>query len=237
VAIGANATGAFRNKILSTLTPDSVETLGLERIDLPLKKVLYEPDVPIETVYFPEAGVASVVSLMSNGGTAEVGTFGREGMAGTVLLLGTNSSPFRYFMQLEGHGYQASAERFKLAVTRNANLKDTVLRYESLFRVQTMQGMACNALHSVEQRCCRWLLLTRDRMDTDDFKLTHEFLAVMLGVRRATVTEVLSPLRELNLLRSDRGTISILDRKSLEARACECYAVIRNREREWYSEL
>jgi CRP-like cAMP-binding protein len=234
VAIGADTTDAFRNKILSTLTPDSVEALGLKRVELPLKKVLYEPDMPIETVYFPEAGVASVVSLMSNGGTAEVGTFGREGMAGSVLLLGTISSPFRYFMQLEGHGYQASAERFKLAATRNDNVRETVLRYESLFRLQTMQGMACNALHSVEQRCCRWILMTRDRVDTDDFKLTHEFLAVMLGVRRATVTEVLSPLRELNLLRSDRGTISILDRKSLEVRTCECYAIIRNREREWF---
>jgi len=234
VAIGANTTGAFRNRILSALSPDSIEALGLKRVDLPLKKVLYEPDVPIETVYFPEVGVASVVSLMSNGGTAEVGTFGREGMAGTVLLLGTNSSPFRYFMQLEGHGYQASAERFKLAAPRNDNVRETVLRYEALFRLQTMQGMACNALHSVEQRCCRWILLTRDRVDTDDFKLTHEFLAVMLGVRRATVTEVISPLRELNLLRSDRGTISIVDRKSLEVRACECYAIIRNREREWF---
>jgi CRP-like cAMP-binding protein len=237
VAIGVNTTGAFRNRILSTLTPDSVESLGLKRVELPLRKALYEPETPIETVYFLEAGVASVVSLMSNGGTAEVGTFGREGMAGSVLLLETNSSPFRYFMQLEGHGYQASAERFKAAAARQENLRKTVMRYESLFRLQTMQSIACNALHSVEQRCCRWILMTRDRVDTDDFKLTHEFLAVMLGVRRATVTEVLSPLRELNLLRSDRGTISILDRSSLEVRACECYAIVRNREREWFSKL
>jgi CRP-like cAMP-binding protein len=237
VAIGANTTDAFGNRILSAISPDSVEALGLRRVDLPMKKVLYEPDAPIETVYFLEAGVASVVSVMSNGGTAEVGTFGREGMAGSVLLLGVNNVPFRYFMQIEGHGFQASAERFTAAAARHENLRNVVLRFEALLRAQTMQSTACNALHSVEQRCCRWILMTRDRVDTDDFKLTHEFLAVMLGVRRATVTEVLSPLRELKLLRSDRGTISILDRKSLEVRACECYAIVRNREREWFSKL
>jgi CRP-like cAMP-binding protein len=234
LAIGADTTGAFRNRILSTLTPDSIEALGLKRVDLPLRKVLYEPDVPIETVYFPEAGVASVVSLMNNGGTAEVGTFGRDGMAGSFLLLGANSSPFRYFMQLEGHGYQARAERFMSEASRHDNLRDTVLKYESLFRLQTMQSAACNALHSVEQRCCRWILMTRDRVDTDDFKLTHEFLAVMLGVRRASITEVVSPLRELNLLQSNRGTISILDRGSLEVRACECYGITRKRESGWF---
>jgi CRP-like cAMP-binding protein len=236
VAIGENTTSAFRNRILSALTPDSIEVLGLKRIDLPIKKVLYEPNAPIESVYFLEAGVASVVSVMSNGGTAEVGTFGREGMAGSVLLLGVIDVPFRYFMQIEGHGFQASAERFT-AAARHENLRNVVLRFEALLRAQTMQSTACNALHSVEQRCCRWILMTRDRVDTDDFKLTHEFLAVMLGVRRATVTEVLSPLRELKLLRSDRGTISIIDRKSLEVRACECYSIIRDRERDWYSKL
>jgi CRP-like cAMP-binding protein len=112
-------------------------------------------------------------------------------------------------------------QRFTAAAAREENLRNVVLRFEALLRTQTMQSIACNALHLVEQRCCRWILMTRDRVDTDDFKLTHEFLAVMLGVRRATATEVLSPLRELNLLRSDRGTISIVDRKSLEVQSYE----------------
>ena len=116
------------------------------------------------------------------------------------------------------------------AVDGDPRLGEKILLYENSFLIQTMQGMACSALHTVEQRCCRWLLMTHDRVRSDDLKLSHEFLAIMLGVRRASITEVLSPLQALGVLRSVRGTISIMDRRRLEERVCECYSIIRSRE-------
>lgn len=226
------ATGALRNALLSKLTPELRATLRLEPVDLPVNLVLYEPDQPIEFAYFPELGAISVVSLMENGSIIEVGTIGNEGMACSVLLLETTSVPYRYFVQVAGHGYRVAAARLISACKANPELRQMVLRYESRFRVQTMQGMACNGLHSVEQRCCRWLLMTRDRVDSDEIKLTHEFLGIMLGVRRASVSDVLGPLQDAGLVRSQRGTISILDRKGLEKRVCECYAIMADRDTE-----
>jgi CRP-like cAMP-binding protein len=232
MAMSSSANGAFRNAILSRLPPETIEMLGPKPLDFELRLTFYEPNEPIEYVYFPEDGVVSVISLMENGAAIEVGTFGREGMAGSVLVLNTETVPFRYFIQIAGHGFRVSAKRFLAALAASEPLRNAVLRFESDFRTQTMQGMACNGLHSIEQRCCRWLLMTRDRLDTDDIKLTQEFLAMMLGVRRSSVTEVIAPLQELNIVRSKRGTISIVNRKALEARVCECYWVMVQRERD-----
>lgn len=231
MAMPPAASGAFKNAILSRLASDTLEALGPKPIELDLRQVLYEPHEPIEYVYFPENAVVSVISVMQNGSSIEVGTFGREGMAGSFLLLNAQSVPFRYFIQIAGTGYRVSAPRFQRALAANQELHDAALRYELDFRMQTMQGMACNGLHSIEQRCCRWLLMTRDRVDTDDFRLTHEFLALMLGVRRSSVSEVIAPLQEMNLISSKRGTISIINRAALEARVCECYWIMAQRER------
>jgi CRP-like cAMP-binding protein len=223
------AEGGFRNALLSQLPSDLIARLALRPVDLPVNTPIYEPNEPIESVYFPEAGVLSVVSLLANGTSIEIGTIGREGVSGSELLLQVDSSPFRCFVQVAGHGYRTTAERFRDAAT-DAGFSRLIGHSENAFRIQTMQGMACNGLHSIEQRCCRWLLMTRDRVDSDDLKLSHEFLALMLGVRRASVTEVLAPLQEASLVRSHRGTISILNRSALEARVCECYWLMTKRQ-------
>lgn len=220
----------YRNQLLSRFPPEWLERLDLQPVDLPVDLVLYEPSRPIDYVYFPEHGAVSVVSLMQNGTSIEVGTIGREGMAGSVLLLDSHNVPFRYFVQVAGMGYKASAERFKETTDRYASLRRLIDKYEIAFRTQTMQGMACNGLHKIQQRCCRWLLMTRDRVDSNDMKLSHEFLSFMLGVRRSSVSEVLAPLQAAGIVKSTRGTISILDRKALEEKTCECYWVMSKQE-------
>ena len=225
------ANDSYRNALLAELTPQIISALRLEPIDLSLNLALYEANQIIEYVYFPELGAVSIVALMESGTTIEVGTIGNEGMAGSVLLLEAESVAFRYFVQVPGHGYRVSGARLLEASATYPQLRSVVLRYEAKFRSQTMQGMACNGLHSAEQRCCRWLLMTRDRVDSDELRLTHEFLGFMLGVRRATVSEVLSPLQAAGLVHSARGMITILNRKGLEQRVCECYWVMAARDR------
>jgi CRP-like cAMP-binding protein len=229
MATAPGADGAFRNSLLSQLPSDLITRLSLKAVDLPVNLPVYEPNETIDSVYFPESGVLSVVSLLQNGTSIEIGTIGREGVSGTELLLQVDSSPFRCFVQVGGHGHRATAENFRKAAA-DAGFQQLVFHYENAFRIQTMQGMACNGLHSIEQRCCRWLLMTRDRVDSDDLKLSHEFLAIMLGVRRASITNVLAPLQETELVRSNRGTITILNRKALEARVCECYWLMAKRQ-------
>jgi CRP-like cAMP-binding protein len=221
--------GVYRNALLAQLPSDLITQLALQPMDLPVNTSIYEPNEAIEFVCFPESGVLSVVSLLQNGTSIEIGTIGREGVSGTELLLHVESSPFQCYVQVAGHGYRAEAGRFKDAAN-DVGFSRAVLNYEHGFRIQTMQGMACNGLHSIEQRCCRWLLMTRDRVDSDDLKLSHEFLALMLGVRRASISNVLAPLQEMNLVRSNRGTISIMNRQALEARVCECYWLMAKRQ-------
>ncbi|MBL9165526.1 MAG: Crp/Fnr family transcriptional regulator [Planctomycetaceae bacterium] len=216
------------NAILAGLSVASVKRLSLLPVELVVNYPIYEASQPFDAVYFPESGLLSIVSTLESGKSIEVGTLGREGVSPSQLLLGARSSPFRCFVQVAGSGFRTSIQRFSEAVGEDSRLRENVLKYENSFRIQCMQGMACNALHTVEQRCCRWLLMTHDRVGADDLKLSHEFLAMMLGVRRASVTEVLLPLQELELLRSVRGTISILKRKQLEERVCECYWLIKN---------
>jgi CRP-like cAMP-binding protein len=223
--------GAFKNAILAKLPRETLKALAPRPLDLTVNLVLYEPNEVFEYVYFPERGVLSIVALHKNGNSIEVGTVGHEGMIGSTLLLNTDTSPYRHFVQVEGYGHRVGASRFKQIAESDDQLRNAVLSYEASFRIQTMQGIACNGLHNVEQRCCRWLLMTRDRVESDDLKLTHEFLGLMLGVRRASVTEVLGPLQTAGLVTSNRGTISILDRSGLERRVCDCYWVITGRER------
>jgi CRP-like cAMP-binding protein len=232
MASSQSAPATSRNRLLARLSPQSLERLPLQDVDLPVNFVLYEPNQPIQYSYFPDEGVLSVVSLMENGSIIEVGTIGREGMACAVVLLETNSVPYRCFVQVEGKGRRVAAGRLKEAAEVDSELRRVILRYEADFRTQTMQGMACNGLHSIEQRCCRWILMTRDRTNSDDLKLSHEFLALMLGVRRSSVTEVLGPLQAAGLVSSHRGTLSVVDRRGLEARVCECYKIMAQHERE-----
>lgn len=220
---------AYANAVLARLSPGLIESLRphLKAVELPVKMTIYQPNEPMRHAYFVELGMISVVSVMKDGGSIEVGTVGSEGVAGAALLFGTDRLPYQSFVQIAGHGYSIKATALKEEAASSDELRQSIQRYQSAFLVQTMQCMACNGLHSVAQRCCRWLLMSRDRAESDVFPLTHEFLALMLGVRRASVSEVLRPLQERGWIQSNRGEITVLDRKGLESGSCECYRIIK----------
>jgi CRP-like cAMP-binding protein len=227
------AQSAPRNVLLSKLPAEVLEVLQrtLQPVELEVPQPLFEPNQPIRYAYFPESGMVSVVSVMDDGRSIEVGTVGREGIVGGVLLMGTDRVPYRIFTQIAGRAQRIDAGRLIEAADRFVDLLRLILRSEAVFLTQSMQGAACNGLHSVHQRCCRWLLTARDRCDSDEITLTHEFLALMLGVRRASVSDVLRPLQEAGLVTSVRGHITILNRPALEAGSCECYRVIADQQR------
>ncbi|MEX2091504.1 MAG: Crp/Fnr family transcriptional regulator [Pirellulales bacterium] len=219
-----------QNALLAKLSVEQFEILSrsFERVELKVPQVLSEPNCPIDYAYFPESGMISIVSLMNDGNSIEVGTIGREGMSGAVLLLESEAMPYQYFVQADGHAQRIKANQLKEAAERSSELRKLILRYQAVFLAQNMQAAACNGLHSVQQRCSRWILMARDRSDSDDISLTHEFLAMMLGVRRASVSEVLRLLQEAGLVSSNRGLITILNREGLERSSCECYRVMVN---------
>ena len=230
--IGAPARG--RNRILRALSDDAYEQLlpAMEMISLETEQVLYEPDAPIEHAYFMVRGVASIVAPIDQGErgwerVVEVGTVGNEGMVGLPLVLGTDREPARSFIQIPGDAWRIDADAFLRALDGVAGLRDVLLRYAQTYLNQVGQGSACNRAHGVQERCARWLLMTHDRTGGDEFPLTQEFLAAMLGVRRAGVTVAAGILQKAGLIRYSRGRITIVDRAGLEAASCACYATIR----------
>ncbi len=217
------------NRLLSLLSDNDYERLRphLTLTTLEYRKSLYEASRPIEHVYFPVEGVASLVITTAEGASAEVGTIGSEGMVGLPVCLGCSDAPSSVYVQVPGTALSMEASVFRTELDRSPTLKLVMLRYAHAFFNQVAQSAACAHLHRVEQRCCRWLLMTRDRMPSDDFLLTQEFLGMMLGVRRTTVTDVMGGLQKAGLVRYRRGHVGILDREALRLRACECYDISR----------
>jgi len=217
------------NRLLSLLSDSDYERLRshLSQVGLDYKKSLYEASRPIEHVYFPVDGVASLVITTADGASAEVGTIGSEGMVGLPVCLGDRDAPSSVYVQVPGTALRLDAHIFRGELERSPTLHLIMLRYAHAFFNQVAQSAACTHLHKVEQRCCRWLLMTRDRMPTDDYLLTHEFLGMMLGVRRTTVTDVMGSLQKAGLIHYRRGHVTILDREALRRRACECYDIMR----------
>jgi CRP-like cAMP-binding protein len=217
------------NRLLSLLSEGDYERLQphLSQVALDYRTSLYEAARPIEHVYFPVDGVASLVITMADGPGAEVGTIGNEGMVGLPVCLGDDTAPSSVYVQVPGTALKMDAGIFRGELERSPTLKRTMLRYAHAFFNQVARSAACAHLHRVEQRCCRWLLMTRDRMPSGDFLLTHEFLGMMLGVRRTTVTDVMGNLQKAGLIRYRRGRVSILDPEALRQRACECYDISR----------
>jgi CRP-like cAMP-binding protein len=211
------------------LSDDDYERLRphLSQVVLEYKKTLYEASRPIEHVHFPVDGVASLVITMSNGDCAEVGTIGNEGLVGLPICLGDHDAPSSAYVQVPGTALRMDAPLFRGELERSPPLNLVMLRYAHAFFNQVAQSAACSQLHRVEQRCCRWLLMTRDRMLSDDFPLTHEFLGMMLGVRRTTVTDIMGTLQKAGLIRYRRGHVTILGHDALQQRACECYQTSR----------
>jgi CRP-like cAMP-binding protein len=215
------------NRLLSLLSDDDYERLRphLSHVVFDYKKSLYEASRPIDHVYFPIDGVASLVLTTAEGASAEVGTIGNEGLVGLPICLGDRDAPSSVYVQVPGTALGMDARIFRGELERNRALNLIMLRYTHAFFNQVAQSAACAHLHRVEQRCCRWLLMTRDRMPSGDFLLTHEFLGMMLGVRRTTVTDVMGSLQKAGLIRYRRGHVTILNQEALHRRTCECYDV------------
>ncbi len=196
----------------------------MTRLTLKSGQVLYAQKDPIKHLYFPETAVASLVNHMRNGRGAEVGTIGNEGATGLGLLLGANRAESTTLIQIPGTALRMRTDAFLAALPLSPRFRKIVGGCLSAFMVQVSQTAACNGLHTVDQRCARWLLLTHDRVGgSDSFSLTHQFLSFMLGVRRAGVTEALGTLGDAGLIASDRGRITIINRAGLERACCECY--------------
>jgi CRP-like cAMP-binding protein len=220
------------NRLLAALPADEYLQLlpSLEVFEPPHQYVFYEPNQLITHVYFPVSGVASLLMLGENGAAVEVGTVGNEGMVGIPVFLGQDATPSRALMQVPGAALRMPVAVFRQEVmeTPGSRLEVLLQYYTHALMVQMAQSVACNRLHTVEQRAARWLLTTRDRVGGPTYPLTQEFLAQMLGVRRASVSEVASTLQEEGLLTYTRGVITILDSEGMEARACTCYRIIRD---------
>jgi len=215
------------NRLLARCSHADYARLGpyLKPIALPQKFSLYAARGPLDFVYFLDSGVASLVVTMANGKTAEVGTVGNEGFVGLPVLFGESVAQAGVFMQVPGAGWRMPAVILRRELEQSATLRAMLLQYAGAFFDQIAQASACAFLHPLEQRCCRWLVTTADRMPSEQFGLTQEFLAMMLGVRRSSVSVVMSDLQRRGLVRYSRGRVTILDRRALQAMACECYRV------------
>jgi CRP-like cAMP-binding protein len=222
-----NAADRHDNRLLGLLPPSDYERLRphLRRIPLEYRQSLYRANKPIGFIYFIETGVGSLVNTMANGEAAEVGTIGNEGMVGLPLVWGDDRAPTSVYVQVPGVGLRIKSTLFTRELARSASMRTVMLRYGHAFFNQVAQSAACNHFHSIEQRCCRWMLMTHDRMQSDQFLLTQEFLAMMLGVQRTGVTGAAGGLQRAGLIRYVRGNVTILDRRGLERLSCECYRV------------
>ncbi len=198
----------------------------LELVPLKVQQVLYQARSRIDYVYFPTRGGASVLTLMEDGRVIEVATIGNEGVVGLSAFLGDDSSPHQVIMQVAGEALRIEARLLHDGLNLNGHLHNLLQVYQRALLTQVSQSAACHGLHTVRQRCCRWLLMLHDRAQVPELGLTHEFLAMMMGVRRPSVTEVLGPLQAEGLVRSTRGKIAILNRAGLEAASCECYRAV-----------
>ncbi len=217
------------NRLLAALELEDFALLepDLESVTLSLGQVLYEPGDIIRHVYFPHDAVVSLVNVMEDGGSVEVGVFGREGVMGLLSALATREAFGRYIVQMGGTASRASYERLNELRNARPKLRQLIAFYGEALLAQTFQTVSCNAVHVVEARCCRWILSIHDRTDQATLPLTHEFLAEMLGVQRSTVSVVTRTLQTAGLIRQSRGGITITDRAGLEEATCECYSKIR----------
>ncbi len=219
---------SYSNRVLASLPALEMRQLTphLIPIDLPRDFTLHEPGQHVDTVYFPEAGICSIVATMENGTTIEVGIIGRDGFVGAPVVLGADHSPNRSFMQIAGHGYKVKAKILMQQAEASAPLRLCLLRSVQALIVQTAQTAACNRVHELAARLARWLLMCRDRVQSDRVPITHEFLATMLGTRRSSVTVAAGILKKAGLISHARGHVTIENHPGLVDAACECYKVV-----------
>lgn len=220
---------AFSNALLSALPREEYERLSphLELVRLTPGKILYNAGDAVRHAYFPKGGMICLLSTTEDGRTIEVGVIGNEGMVGIPIVLRSGGAPYQVMVQLAGNALRISGNALREEFNRGGKLQDLLLRYTHALLVQVAQSAACNSFHTVKERLCRWLLVSRDRVQTDTIHLTQEFLSHMLGVQRTSVTQIASALQKEGLIRHSRGRITILDRRGLEVASCECYRRVR----------
>jgi CRP-like cAMP-binding protein len=199
----------------------------LEPVSMKLGDVLYEPGVQLRYVYFPTTSIVSLLYVMEDGASAEIAIVGNEGILGISLFMGGDTTPSRAVVQGAGYGFRLKAELLKSEFGRFGPTMQLLLRYTQALITQMAQTAVCNRHHSVDQQLCRWLLLSLDRLQSNELSMTQELIANMLGVRREGVTEAAGKLQDAQLIRYRRGRITVLDRPGLEARSCECYQVVK----------
>ena len=218
-----------QNRLLASLPSEELKALlpHLEQVSLSRRQTIILPDEPIPFIYFPINSLLSLVTVMEDGSTVEAGAIGREGMAGLPILLDAGTTPMQTLTQIPGQAVRVKAQIIKEAFDRGGALRHILHRYIHTTIVVGSQSAACNRLHHLEARLCRWLLMSSDGVGSEELSLTQDFLGTMLGVRRAGVSEAACQLMDKGLIRYQRGRIQIVDKKSLETAACECYGVVK----------
>lgn len=218
-----------QNHLLAALPASDFDRLkaGLKLIPLPLGDVLYESGSQLRHVYFPTTSIVSLLYQMADGASAEIAVVGNEGIIGISLFMGGETTPSRAVVQSAGHGYELAGNLLKEEFTQGGAMQHLLLRYTQALITQMAQTAVCNRHHSLDQQLCRWLLLSLDRLSGNELVMTQELIANMLGVRREGVTEAAGNLQAAGLIEYSRGRITVVDRPGLEARTCECYAVVK----------
>jgi CRP-like cAMP-binding protein len=219
----------MQNRLIAVLPADVQARIipSLELVLLPLGTVLYESGDTLHHAYFPVDCIISLLYVMENGDSAEISVVGNEGLLGTALFMGGESTPSRAIVQSAGHAYRMPREKFKQEFVRHTEMLLLLLRYTQALITQMAQTAVCNRHHTVDQQLCRWLLLSLDRLPSNNLVMTQEWIANMLGVRRESVTEAAGKLQSVGVITYQRGRISVLDRERLEELSCECYAVVK----------
>ncbi|MCY1409650.1 Crp-like helix-turn-helix domain protein [compost metagenome] len=219
----------LHNYLLAALPEEVQQRLipQLELVPMPLGKVLYESGDTLRHVYFPTDSIVSLLYVMENGASAEISVVGNEGLIGLAVFMGGESTPSRAIVQSAGHAYRLQGVRLTTEVNRHGDLLQLMLRYTQALITQMAQTAVCNRHHSIDQQLCRWLLLSLDRLPSNQLTMTQELIANMLGVRREGVTDAAGKLQKLGVIEYNRGHITVLDRPRLEELSCECYAVVK----------
>jgi CRP-like cAMP-binding protein len=219
-----------KNLLLAALPQAEYERIlpHLGHVSFKLGEVLYESGMQLEHIYFPINTIVTLLYLMENGASAEMGMAGNEGVVGVALFMGGNTMPNRAVIQSAGDAVRLKAKVLQEEFARGGAFQRLLLRYTQALLTQMSQTAVCNRLHAIEQQLCRWLLLSHDRLDSDELVMTQELIANMLGVRREGVTAAAGRLQEQGLISYVRGRIQILDRRGLEASVCECYKVVKD---------
>jgi CRP-like cAMP-binding protein len=219
----------IENFLLAALPAADFERLqpSLQLVSLSLGEALYESGSQLRHVYFPTTSIVSLLYVMADGASAEIAVVGNEGLIGVSLFMGGETTPSRAVVQSAGDAYQLSGKVLKDEFTRGDAMQHLLLRYTQALITQMAQTAVCNRHHSLDQQLCRWLLLSLDRLPSNQLVMTQELIANMLGVRRETVTEAAGKLQSASIIHYSRGRITVLDRPALEARTCECYAVVK----------